>query len=156
MVRGDSGYGNEGVLLELEGRKQAYLLRLRQTANVQRLVARQFARSDWSRPDSQGCQMVEDQLQLQGWSRRRRVVIVRHRIKGGIARERLWEYAVMVSDMAYPLEAVGQLNRDRADCENGFDEFKNQWGMGGFTTQDINRCQTKARACALTYNRWRW
>ena len=90
-------------------------MRLRQTANVQRLVVRQFARSDWSRAGSQGCQMVEDQLQLQGWSRRRRVVILRQRIKGGIARERLWEYAVMVSNMAYPLEAVGQLYRDRAD-----------------------------------------
>jgi hypothetical protein len=39
LVRGDSGYGNEGILLELESRKQPYLLRLRQTANVQRLVA---------------------------------------------------------------------------------------------------------------------
>ena len=45
LVRGDSGYGNEGMLLELEGRGQPYLLRLRQTANVQRLVARQFERS---------------------------------------------------------------------------------------------------------------
>ena len=34
-------------------------------------------------------------------------------------------------------------------CENGFDELKNQWGLSGFTTQDINRCQTTARACAL-------
>ena len=49
---------------------------MRQTANAQRLVARQFARFDWSRPDSQGCQLLEDQLQLHGWSRRRRVVIV--------------------------------------------------------------------------------
>jgi len=32
-------------------------------------------------------------------------------------------------------------------CENGFDELKNQWGWGGFTTQDIERCQTSARAC---------
>jgi len=24
--------------------------------------------------------------------------------------------------------------------------------LSGFTTQDINRCQTTARACALTYN----
>ena len=39
LVRGDSGYGNEGMLLELESRNQPYLLRLRQTANVQRLVA---------------------------------------------------------------------------------------------------------------------
>lgn len=62
MVRGDSGYGNEGILLELEGRNQPYLLRLRQTANVQGLVTRQFERQDWSRADSQGCQMVEDYL----------------------------------------------------------------------------------------------
>ena len=99
------------------------------------------------------------------------------RIKGGIARERrvdgkqlkldlagpsvhegerLWEYAVMVTDAAYPIEAIGQLYRDRADCENGFDELKNQWGLSGFTTQDINRCQTMARACALVYNWWSW
>jgi hypothetical protein len=48
MVRGDSGYCNEGMRLELGGRGQSYLLRLRQTVNVQRLVARQFARQDWS------------------------------------------------------------------------------------------------------------
>ena len=181
LVRGDSGYGNEAILLELESRSQPYLLRLRQTKNVQRLVARLFARRDWSRPDNQGCQMIEDQLQLHGWSKKRRVVIVRQRIRGGIARERrvddgrggqqlrldlaspslhesgrLWEYAVMVTDVAYPIEAIGQLYRDRADCENGFDELKNQWGMGGFTTQDLNRCQTTARACALVYNWWSW
>lgn len=177
LVRGDSGYGNEGILLELENRQQPYLLRLRQTANVQRLVAQQFARTDWSRADNQGCQMTEDWLQLHGWSKKRRVVIVRQRLRGGIARERrvdgkqlqldlagpsvlegerLWEYAVMVTDVKYPLEAIGQLYRDRADCENGFDELKNQWGLSGFTTQDINRCQTTARACALVYNWWSW
>jgi hypothetical protein len=177
LVRGDSGYGNEGTLLTLEERKQPYLLRLRQTKNVQRLVAQQFARDDWSRPDNQGCQMVEAQLQLHGWSKKRRVVIVRQRIRGGIARERrvdgkqlrldlagpsvhegdkLWEYAVLETDVAYPLESIAQLHRDRADAENAFDELKNQWGLGGFTTQDINRCQTMARTCALVYNWWSW
>ena len=181
LVRGDSGYGNEGILLELESRQQPYLLRLRQTANVQRLVKRQFERQDWSRPDSQGCQVVEDHLQLLGWSKKRRVVVVRQRIKGGIARERrvdgkqlkldlvgasvhegerLWDYAVLVTDVSYPIEAVAQLYRDRADCRicqvSGFDELKNQWGLSGFTTQDINRCQTTARACALVYNWWSW
>ena len=38
LVRGDSGYGNEDILVELESRQQPYLLRLRQTANVQRLM----------------------------------------------------------------------------------------------------------------------
>jgi hypothetical protein len=48
-----------------------------------------------------------------------------------------WEYAVLVTNSTYALEIFGQLYRDRADCENGFDELKNQWGWGGFTTQDI-------------------
>ena len=177
LVRGDCGYGNEGILVELEQRGQPYLLRLRQTKNVQRLVARQFSRMDWSRADAQGCQMVQDWLRLDGWSAKRRVVIVRKRIRDGVARERrnergqlrlaladmavldgqrLWEYSVLVTNVAYPLEAVAQLYRDRADCENGFDELKNQWGLGGFTTQDLNRCQTTARAGALVYNWWSW
>lgn len=37
------------------------------------------------------------------------------------------------------------------DAENACDELKNQWGLGGFTTQDIKRCQTVARTCALVY-----
>ena len=114
-------------------------------------------------------------MQLLGWSKKRRVVVVRQRIKGGIARERrvdgrqlkldlagpsvyegerLWEYAMMVTDVNYPIEAVEHLYRDRADCENGFYELKNQWGFSGFKSQDINRCQTTARACALVYNWW--
>lgn len=179
LVRGDSGYGNEGILLELEQREQRYLLRLRQTANVRRLVAMEFARTDWSRPDSQGCRMIEGQVRLlHGWNKARRVVIVRQRIRGGIARQRridsaqmqldlpqpavfqaddkLWEYAVLVTDVSYPIESVAQLYRDRADAENAFDMLKNQWGLEGFTTQDMTRCQTMARACALIYNWWSW
>lgn len=177
LVRGDCGYGNEGILLTLEERGQAYLLRLRQTKNVQRLVQRQFGRSDWSRADTQGFQAVEDELKLAGWSQKRRVVIVRRRIKEGMARQtlddkgqlrleladsqvleaaRMWEYTVLATNVTYPLESVSQLYRDRCDCENGFDELKNQWGLSGFTTQDINRCQTTARAGALVYNWWSW
>lgn len=67
-VRGDSGYGNERILVALEQRQQPYLLRLRQTSNVQRLVRRQFDRLDWNRADSQGLQTVEDEVKLSGWS----------------------------------------------------------------------------------------
>jgi len=178
LVRGDCGYGNEGILGVLEEREQRYLLRLRQTKNVQRLVARQFARLDWTRADEQGWQAVEDRLQLLGWTRARRVVILRRRLREGLAIQskrkgtrqlrlaladdaildaaRLWEYTVLATDVDYSLEGVAQLYRDRCDCENGFDELKNQWGLSGFTTQDITRCQTVARAVALIYNWWSW
>jgi hypothetical protein len=48
----------------------------------------------------------------------------------------------------------GQLYRDRADCENVFDELKNQWGWGGFTTQDMTRCRLLACSVALADNWW--
>lgn len=44
--------------------------------------------------------------------------------------------------------------RDRADAENVFDELKNQWGWGGFTTQDLTRCRLLAGIVALAYNWW--
>jgi hypothetical protein len=68
----------------------------------------------------------------------------------------LWEYAVLVTNSGYALESMAQLYCDRADAENGFDELKNQWGWGGFTTQDIERCQSSARVVALVYNWWSW
>jgi hypothetical protein len=49
---------------------------------------------------------------------------------------------------------LGQLYRDRADLENVFDELKNQWGWGGFTTQDLTRCRLLAGTVALVYNWW--
>ena len=52
--------------------------------------------------------------------------------------------------------AIAQLYRDRADAENGFDELKNQWGWGGYTTRDIARCRLTARMVALVYNWWSW
>jgi hypothetical protein len=40
------------------------------------------------------------------------------------------------------------------DIENAFDELKNQWGWGGFTTQDLTRCRLLAGMIALIYNWW--
>ena len=65
-----------------------------------------------------------------------------------------WEYAAMVTSLDDEILTVGQLYRDRADCENAFDELKNQWGWGGFTTQDLTRCRLLAGIVALIYNWW--
>lgn len=175
LVRGDCGFGNEPFIAELESRGQPYLFKLRQTAGVKKLLARQFARGDWTTPgpSDQGWSAVEDTLKLSSWDQPRRVVILRRAVKTDLALSRktqdqqiellmpdkdvrAWEYAVLVTSSAYALQMFGQLYRDRADCENGFDELKNQWGWGGFTTQDIERCQSSARAVALVYNWWSW
>ena len=179
LVRGDCGYGNQDIIDICEQRSLPYLLRLRQTANVKRLIERLFRREDWGRASqaTQGWQAIEDSIRLSGWTKARRVVVLRRRIKHDIAvtakREdkqlvlalpydsvehnaKLWEYTVLVTNAEYDIAAIGQLYRDRCDCENGFDELKNQWGWGGFTTQDMHRSQIAARAVALVYNWWSW
>ena len=65
-----------------------------------------------------------------------------------------YEYAVLVTDLKHELLTIAQLYRDRGDAENAFDELKNQWGWGGFTTQDLARCRLSAMAVALIYNWW--
>ncbi len=174
LVRGDNAFGNEGVMAEMEQINQRYLFKLRQTAGIKRLIERKWQQNEWQ-PVGQGCDAVEDQVRLAGWSRARRIVVLRRQIKDNLAVEvnadsqqgtlhfvdhadkiKVWEYAVLVTNADYSLEALGQLYRDRADCENGFDELKNQWGRGGYTTHDLERCNLSARAVALIYNWWSW
>lgn len=174
LVRGDSAFGIEGVMTQMEEISQPYLFKLRQTAGVKRLIERHWRQSHWQAV-GQGFDAVDGDLQLAGWRHARRVVVLRRRIKGGLVAEsnsldaqqkldflesseqiKLWEYAVLVTNTDHSLQAIGQLYRDRADCENGFDELKNQWGWGGYTTHDIERCNLSARAVALIYNWWSW
>jgi hypothetical protein len=39
-----------------------------------------------------------------------------------------FEYSVLVTSLDAEVMTVVQHYRDRADCENNFDEIKNQWG----------------------------
>jgi len=181
LVRGDCAYGSQGEMSALEAIGQPYLFKLRQSAGVKKLVQRQWQRRDWCAV-GQGWEACEDVLLLTGWSQRRRVIVMRRVRKTDLVVEtrrpgrpsakdkaqaelhfidenepvKSWEYAVLVCNTHYELENIGQLYRDRADCENGFDEIKNQWGWGGYSTQDIERCALSARAVALVYNWWSW
>jgi hypothetical protein len=109
-----------------------------------------------------------------GWSRQRRVVLLRRRFNRPLAlvdrsdpaqpllgfaevlggKREVWEYAALVTSLDSEILTLGQLYRDRADCENAFDELKNHWGWGGFTTQDLKRCRLLAASVALIYNWW--
>ena len=124
----------------------------------------------------QNWQGLETQLRLSGWSRERRVVVLRRALREAVAEEQkspqkaaqqltldlpeatyrgvLYEYAVWVTSLPDEVRTIAQHYRDRGDSENHFDELKNQWGWAGFTTHDRNRCQVMARITALIYNWW--
>ena len=60
-----------------------------------------------------------------------------------------YEYSVLVTSLDYDVVSLINHYRQRADCENNFDEIKNQWGWGGFTTKDMKRCRFISRMVAL-------
>jgi hypothetical protein len=174
LVRGDCGFGNDAMMRSLAERGQSYLFKLKITKNVKRYIERLFPTHGWS-DAGQGWEGKDGELKLLGWENARRVVVLRRPLKGEIAlvqedhaQQRLgliefnhqsgkvtgYEYAILVTNTAYEIVSLGQLYRDRADAENAFDELKNQWGWGGFTTHDLHRCQLSARAVALIYNWW--
>ena len=172
LVRGDCAFGNNPLMAALEERQQPYLFKLRLSKNVKRHIGRLFRESGW-RDAGQGWEGKDGTLTLTGWAEARRVVVLRRPIKGGIVlagedNGQQWlgfieadrragkeitgyEYAVLVTNTDYEILSLGQIYRDRADAENAFDELKNQWGWGGFTTHDLHRCQLAARAVALIY-----
>ena len=172
MLRADKGFCSDALMTRCEAEGLPYLLRLRLTKNVKRAIERLADRRDWS-DAGQGWQGIETPLKLSGWTRARRVVLLRRRIKGDDKAARLadpdqpllafptplepgetWEHAALVTSLDTEIVSLGQLYRDRADCENAFDELKNQWGWGGFTTQDLARCRLAARIVALVYDWW--
>jgi hypothetical protein len=153
LLRGDSGFGAEGVMREAEQRGPPYLFKLRLTANVKK--QKTFSKDDWTdagmRSSSTACgsaplkgwQGRTDTLRLKGWSRQRRVVILRRRLKEGLTvcgrddagqlalgfveigtQSEVYEYGVLVASLEEEVLTLAQLYRDRADGENPFDELK--------------------------------
>jgi hypothetical protein len=169
LVRGDCGQGGEPTMAALEAREVHYLFKLRLTKNVKRYIEKGFAAGRWV-DAGQGWQGQDGRIQLTGWSRGRRIVILRRALQGEVlltdenqlslafvekdVPAKGYEYAVLVTDLAYDTRAIAQLYRDRGDAENAFDELKNQWGWGGFTTHDLKRCRFSAMTVALAYNWW--
>src|SRR5580704_10416561 len=62
----------------------AYLFKLRLTANVRRAIERLSQQSEWV-DSGQGWQAKETQVRLKGWSRQRRIIVLRRRVKGEFA-----------------------------------------------------------------------
>jgi len=84
--RGDSHWGAEKAMLGAEQRDLGYLFKLKRSANVKRLIGQIFCEEEWVEAGQQW-QGREDVLQLSGWSKARRVVVLRRALKSKPAAE---------------------------------------------------------------------
>jgi hypothetical protein len=174
FIRGDIAFGTDRVMSVAEEKQIPYLFKLKQSNNVKRLIEILINNDDWSFA-GQGWEGQEGQLQLDGWKKYRRVIVLRKPVSKDVmaisknpnsskqlelsfcelnGEMRIYEYAVLVTSLPDEIITIAQHYRDRADSENIFDELKNQWGWSGFTTQDLKRCRLISRVVALIYNWW--
>ena len=174
FIRGDCDWGADSVMTELEVLGALYLFKVKKHAGVKSLITKHHCEGDW-RVFKGNWEAADAKLKLKSWVKERRVVIVRRRIQRDalLAAEtsnapkqlsfatlddpgdlKLYEYSVLVTNLESDLISIVQHYRDRADCENVFDEIKNQWGWGGYTTKDLKTSQFMSRIIALIYNWW--
>src|SRR5579872_4886127 len=182
FLRGDCHWGSESAMAGAEARSLGYVFKLKQSGNVKKLITQQFNKEEWVEA-GQKWEGRNDTLRLSGWTKARRVVVLRRPLAdkpvkpAGVAEEKKrrrrkkseqltldlpeinykgvqYEYVVLVTSLPDPIMTVAQHYRDRGDSENNFDELKNQWGWAGFTTHDRKRCQIMGRIIALIYNWW--
>jgi hypothetical protein len=173
FIRGDCNFGTDAVMSACEERQQRYLFKLKQTPKIKRFISKKMIEDKWESA-GQGWQGAAGKLQLMGWDKARRVIILRRKINkemGVINNKTLggqavfefadmgenidaYEYAALVTNMHTEILTIASHYRDRADSENNFDELKNQWGWSGYTTHDLHRCRLMARMIALIYNWW--
>lgn len=170
FLRGDSGFGTDGVMGIAEEKGLPYLFKLRQTKTVAKEIKNLMHSEGWL-DAGQGWEGKESLIKLHGWQKLRRIIVLRKQvlaldtascdspqklltIPGIVEKGGDYEYGVLVTSLRDGIMTIAQHYRDRADCENSFDELKNQWGWGGYTTQDLHRCSLVARAVGLIYNWW--
>ena len=135
FVRGDCGWGTERAMEGAEQRSIPYLFKLKQTANVKKLIGQMLGKPGWA-DAGQNWEGLDSQLRLSGWTKKRRVVVLRRplREKDAAAAEEKqrkaaqqlsldlpeatwrgvrYEYAVLVTSLQGEVRAIAQLYRDR-------------------------------------------
>jgi len=175
LIRGDVSYGSDEIMVQAEERSLKYLFKLARHETIKKMFRQLCSdQGDWSDADG-GWQSCERRFRLKAWSCQRRCVFLRRYVEPSkdtapkttkiqhaefdfvceISTEDNWEFICLVTnDEEICVSGLAQLYRNRADCENLFDEIKNQWGLSGFMTRDLHRCTIMARLIALVYNWW--
>jgi hypothetical protein len=166
LNRGDIGFGTDEIMKwhESSPDRPDYLFKLKKSSNIKKAIA-SIKDEDWQGCNSYGIlQTAERQIQLSGWDAPRRVVFSRRLVckTPAFSEGNLWDiyehkYDAYVTSLPFEHTNSWQLidlYKERADCENMFDEAKNQWGFGNFCAKSKTVTEVAARLLLVTYNLW--
>jgi len=159
LVRADNGFFDGKFLDFLEGKALPYLVKGRMTKLVKLAV---LGVSEWTRV-GKGIEVAEARIQLLGWSRERRLVVIRQEVATKETKalgKRLFEckgytfQAIVTSLEVAEMDAVTAYRtyNGRADFENRIKELKRGCGLEGFCMDSFTATECVLRTLCLVHN----
>ena len=153
LVRADSGFCIGSLLGLLEAEGIDYIVVARVLKTVQHQIA---GLKHWVALDYRTA-VAEFEYGAAGWSKARRVVVVRYRVEDRPRGQMLLEvpgytYAVYVTSLRLPPQQVRQLYLGRADSENRIKELLQDFALGGFASQKFWATEAAFRLALCAFN----
>ena len=154
-MRADSGFGIEPFLRRVEEKGLRYAIVARFTKGLKNVTA---GIESW-RELEPGIAVSESLFQAQGWSRARRVVLVRQRTqdKDFVRGRELFDdpayvYQAILTNRADAPEEIWRFYRKHADVESRIRELKWDYGIDGFCQKRFFATEAAFRMVCVTYN----
>ncbi len=154
LLRCDSGFCIGAFLDAVEALSISYIVVMRLWSPIKRQIA---GLKDWVELDD-STSVSEFMYQASGWSKARRVVVVRYRLKERREQgRRLFElpgytYSVYVTNLTLPAIQVRTLYLGRADSENRIRELLEDFAISGFVSQKFWATEAAFRLACWAYN----
>jgi hypothetical protein len=161
LVRLDSGFFQSDILNYLEAKTLDYIVAARFSQPIQRLIA---TSNNWILLDT-GIEICEQMYQSDAWTKPRRLVVVRQRIKDRpnatgkqlklFAEEEVYKnyrYAAYVTSLKLAPAEIWRLYRGRADAENRIKELKYDFGFDSFNLKDFYATEAALTFAMIAYN----
>lgn len=154
-LRADSGFGIEPFLAKVESKGLSYTIVARFTRGLKNLVG---GVTQW-RELEPGIAVSEVLFQAHGWSRARRVVLVRQRRKERdfVRGRELFDdpgylYQAILTDRTDAPEEVWRFYRGHAEVESRIRELKWDYGIDGFCQKKFFPTEAAFRLVCVTFN----
>jgi hypothetical protein len=154
-VRADSGFFDEALLSYLESAGLPYLVVVRLTSRLKRMAA---SIQEWKQLD-ENYAAGEFTARLTGWSRERRFVVIREKIREGkeaVGRKLIdvpgYTFRIWVTDRTESPEELWRDYNGRATIEQRIEELKNDLGADEFCTQNFWATEAAFLAVLFTFN----
>ena len=181
LVRGDVSFGNESVIGDCEAADVRYLFKTKRSKAVRMAFRELLSEPDAWLDSSDGWQCAEREVRLDSWSHARRMVFARRPAEKMPKRKKNppqrkftqlefpglelvettdedyadgYEWHALVTDLDMDARDILPLYRERGDCENIFDEMKNQWGWSGFSAHTLKQTALFAGMAVIAANLW--